>query len=54
MATEKKNFSWNAEHNFAKGRVIFKCKNDKLNRKSVSPPHSPFFKEIMINLEKIK
>ena len=29
MMTEKNNFSSNAEHNFAKGNVIFKCKNEK-------------------------
>ena len=26
---EKNNFSSNAEHNFAKSKVISKCKNDK-------------------------
>ena len=29
MVTEKNNFSWNAQHNFAKGNVIFKGKNEK-------------------------
>ena len=29
MVTEKNYFSSNAEHNFAKGNVIFKCKNEK-------------------------
>ena len=29
MLTEKNNFSSNAEHNFANGTVISKCKNDK-------------------------
>ena len=26
---EKNNFSSNAQHNFARGKVISKCKNDK-------------------------
>ena len=30
MVTEKNNFYSNAGHNFAKGKVISKCKNDKL------------------------
>ena len=29
MVAEKNNFSSNAWHNFAKGKVISKCKNDK-------------------------
>ena len=29
IVAEKNKFSWNAQHNFAKGKVIFKCKNDK-------------------------
>ena len=29
MVAEKNNFSSNAYHNFAKGKVISKCKNDK-------------------------
>ena len=29
MVTEKNIFSSNAWHNFAKGKVICKCKNDK-------------------------
>ena len=29
MVAEKKTFSSNAWHNLAKGKVIFKCKNDK-------------------------
>ena len=29
MAAEKNNFSLNTEHNFAKNRVICKCKNNK-------------------------
>ena len=47
IVAEKNNFSSNASHNSAKGKVIPKCKNDKnlkkLNRKSASPPH-PFKK----------
>ena len=27
--TEKNNFSSNAQHSFAKGKAISKCKNDK-------------------------
>ena len=29
MVAEKNNFSSNTQHNFAKGKVISKCKNDK-------------------------
>ena len=29
MVTAKNNFSADAKHNFAKGKVISKCKNDK-------------------------
>ena len=29
MVAEKKLFSSHAEHNFAKSKVIFTCKNDK-------------------------
>ena len=29
MVTEKNSFSSNAQHNFAKVKVISKCKNDK-------------------------
>ena len=29
MVREKNNFSSNAQQNFAKGKVISKCKNDK-------------------------
>ena len=29
MVAEKNNFFSNASHNFAKGKVISKCKNDK-------------------------
>ena len=29
MVTEKNNFPSNAYYNFAKGKVISKCKNDK-------------------------
>ena len=29
MAAEKNNFSSNAKHNFAKDKVISKCKNDE-------------------------
>ena len=29
IVTEKNNFSSNAQHNFAKGKVISTCKNDK-------------------------
>ena len=29
MVADKNNFSSNAQHNFAKGKVISKCKNDK-------------------------
>ena len=29
MVTEKIFFSSNAQHNFAKGKVVSKCKNDK-------------------------
>ena len=29
MVAEKANFSSNAQHNFAKGKVISKCKYDK-------------------------
>ena len=32
MVAEKNNFSSNAWHNFAKGKVISKCKNDKLKK----------------------
>ena len=52
MVAEKYNFFSNWQHNFAKGKVISKCKNDKLlkklNRKSASPtapPPSPPFKK---------
>ena len=45
IVAEKNNFSSNASHNSAKGKVIPKCKNDKnlkkLNRKSASPPPPP-------------
>ena len=30
MVADKNNFSSNAQHNFAKGKVISKCKNDKM------------------------
>ena len=29
MVTEKNNFPSNVQHNFAKGKVISTCKNDK-------------------------
>ena len=29
MVTEKNNFSSNAQHNFAKGKVISRCKKGK-------------------------
>ena len=29
ILTEKNNFSSNAQHNFEKGKLISKCKNDK-------------------------
>ena len=39
MVAEKNNFSSNAWHNFAKGKVISKCKNvEKISRKSASSP----------------
>ena len=34
MVAEKKLFSSHAEHNFAKGKVIFTCKNDKKTLKN--------------------
>ena len=30
MVAEENNFSSNAQHNFAKSKAIFKCKNDKI------------------------
>ena len=45
IVAEKNNFSSNASHNSAMGKVIPKCKNyknlKKLNRKSASPPPPP-------------
>ena len=38
MVAEKNNFSSNAKHNFAKGKVISEYKNDKLWKIPPSPP----------------
>ena len=47
IVAEKNNFSSNASHNSAKGKVIPKCKNDKnlkkLNRKRAPAPFLDFF-----------
>ena len=61
MVTEKSNFSSNAKHNFAKGKVICKCKSDKpwkkINKKGVSPlllrrPFpAPYFHPLFLNVQ---
>ena len=43
MVTEKNNFSSNAQHNFAKGKVISECKNGKPRENLIGkiPAHPP-------------
>ena len=42
MVAEKNNFSSNAHHNFARSRVISKCKNDKIFQTEKVPVPRPF------------
>ena len=41
MVAEKNNFSSNAQCNFANGKVIFKCKNDKPWKNQIGKAPAP-------------
>ena len=45
MVTEKNNFSSNAQHNFGKGKVTSKCRNDKPWKNYIGKVSAPPFKK---------